>query len=255
MTEDLKKLLKVQEKDVEILILEDEKINLPKLLDQYKQVVDKKSKEVDASKAFLKDLQVNHKKVEIDLESKGTLRQKQEGQLMSVKTNQEYKALEREIFGVKIEISRLEDEILEKMMGIDAQNQVIKKLESELQTLKREFSQKEQELQAKIKAVEKKLAQLKLEKDLSFKDVNPDLFRRYTRILAHLHGKALVPIVDRSCQGCHTLLPPQVLVNVRREKELVACDNCARLLFLPEEPSDASSAPEPSSSEGEKESV
>jgi predicted nucleic acid-binding Zn-ribbon protein len=235
MQEDLKKLLKIQDKDVEILKIEDQKLSFPKQLDESKKQLDEKSKELDSAKTTLKELQMNHKKFEIELESKATLRAKYETQLMSVKSNQEYKALEKEIFGIKTEVSRLEDEILEKMMGVDAQNAAIKKLEQEFQEVKNQFSQRELEIKNTIKALDECLEQLKAEREVLIKDVEPGLFRRYSRILNHVHGKAIVPIVDRSCQGCHTLLTPQVLVDVRRQSELVACDNCARLLFFPEE--------------------
>ncbi|MBI1884512.1 MAG: hypothetical protein HYS08_09975 [Chlamydiae bacterium] len=235
MVEELKKLLAVQEKDVEMIKLEDEKKALPQLLNQLKGWVDAKNREVEAAKTLLKEIQVAHKKLEIDLESKNTVRQKQEAQLMAVKTNQEYKALEKEIFGAKTEMSRIEDEILEKWVTLDTQNAAIRKVEAELQEVKSQFSRKEEEIQGKMKVIEERLEALKKERESLVKDVDPVFFKRYTRILAHVHGIAIVPIVDRSCQGCHTLLPPQVMVNVRKETELISCENCARLLFIPEE--------------------
>jgi predicted nucleic acid-binding Zn-ribbon protein len=235
MQDDLKKLLKIQEKDVEILKLEDLKMSLPKQLEKEKKSLDDKLKEVETAKAFLKELQANHKKLDIELESKNALRIKYETQLMGVKSNQEYKALEKEIFGIKTEVSRFEDEILEKMMGIDNQNAAVKKIEQELQEVKNQYSKREDEIKNQVKTLEENLQKLKAEQEELVKDVDPALFRRYTRILNHVHGKAIVPVVDRSCQGCHTLLTPQILVDIRRQTQLIACDNCSRLLFLPEE--------------------
>lgn len=235
MLEDLKKLLKVQERDVEILKINEQKVFLPRMLDDFKKAVEEKNKELEAARSVLKEIQVAHKKLEIELESKETNRRKYEAQLMTVKTNQEYKAVEKEIFGMKADASKLEDEILEKMMGLDAQNTAIKKIEGELQDLKNKYAQKEQEVKQKIKELDEKLARLKEEREGLVKDIDPELFRRYNRILAHVKGEALVPIVERSCQGCHTLLPPQVFVDIRRGKELIFCENCARLLFIPEQ--------------------
>lgn len=244
MLADLKKLLKIQDKDIEILKLTEQKSALPRLLQEIKADVDEKTREIEAQRNVLKEIQVARKNLEIDVESKTTAKRKYEAQLMTVKTNQEYKALEKEIFGMKTEIARLEDEILEKMMKIEAQNDLLKKLEIELQERKKKFSEKETEVNGSIKVLDEQLGKLQEDKEILIKDIGSDVLRRYTRILERVRGKAVVPIIDRSCQGCHTLLPPQITVNVRKSSELVACDNCARLLYIPDDikPSQGSDA-------------
>lgn len=249
MMEEIKKLLEIQEKDVEILTIEDQKIVLPSELNQVKLSVDEKTKGLEVAKTFLKELQVAHKKLEIEAESKQTTRNKYETQLMSVRTNQEYKSLEKEIFGLKTEVSRLEDEILEKMMGLDVQLAKIKRHETELQEIKGKFAQRELEIKNQIQVLESKLQKLKGEREVLIKNVESGLYKRYMRILNHVHGKAIVPLIDRNCQGCFTLLTPQVLVDIRRQADLISCDNCSRILYLPEEPAATDSAISPSGSE------
>ncbi len=235
MIEDLKKLLVVQDKDVELLKLSEKKNELPKLLQELKDAVDEKTKELEAQKNVLKEIQVAHKSLEIDAESKLTARRKYETQLMTVKTNQEYKALEKEIFTLKTEISRVEDNILEKMGKIEDQNLLLKKIDFELQERKKKLTERESEIQKAIQDLEQELQKILGEKEILIKDVKPDVLRRYNRILERVRGKAIVPIVDRSCQGCHTLLPPQITVNARKSSDPVACDNCSRLLYIPED--------------------
>lgn len=235
MRNSLKQLLKIQDKDIEILRLQEEKSALPRILESLNKELAEKNALVEKARAAAKELHLEHKKMEIELESKKQVRGKYEAQLMGVKTNQEYKALEKEIFSVKTAMSRLEDDILQKMYDMDEQQGVVKDQEAGLQAVKDRVTQKEQEIKKKIHELELFLEQLKGERETMIHDVEPSLFRRYTRILNHVRGRAIVPIIDRNCQGCHTVLPPQVLVDVRRLSELISCENCSRLLFFPEE--------------------
>jgi len=232
MLDDVKKLLKVQEKDLEILKCREQMTVLPNMLNDLNNVVKQRTKEVEDAKTSLKETQVAHKNLEIELESKKTTKNKYETQLMGVKTNQEYKALEKEIFGMKTEMSQIEDRILEKMMETDTKNALIKKAEAVLSEVKAQFAQKEQEVKVLMKDAESKLQIVSGEKAELIKDIDAGVFRKYTRILEHVKGQAIVSIVDRTCQGCHTLLTPQVPVDVRREKILVTCDNCSRILYV-----------------------
>ena len=100
-----------------IILLEIEKqIHvLPEELNNLKGKVQEAKNLTDSKKGQLKDLLVNRKKIELELEGKLSNINKLDSQMMMVKTNIEYKALEKEIFGLKSDCSVIEDRILENM--------------------------------------------------------------------------------------------------------------------------------------------
>jgi hypothetical protein len=60
--------------------------------------------------------------------------------------------------------------------------------------------------------------------------------RLYERILNSKKAPALVPIVNRSCQGCHLAVTAAVESVLRRgEADIITCENCSRILYIPKE--------------------
>jgi len=46
--------------------------------------------------------------------------------------------------------------------------------------------------------------------------------------------KAIVPVRGQSCGGCHLELSRSTMLALRHGKNLQACQNCGRILYLPE---------------------
>ena len=235
MVDKIRHLLAIQEKDILILELEEKKNLLPRNLQDIRQRVGAKMQELESSRVQVKESQVQQKKIEIEVESKKSSCNKYEGQLNLGKTNQEYKALEKEIFSCKADISRMEDELLEKLMLIDRQNATAKRFETELQEEKSKQAVQEQEIQGQIQKVESSLKELRAQREVLVKSADDNFYRRYVKILNHVKGRAIVPLVDQSCQGCHTKLTAQIVIDTTRSADLVSCDNCARILYILDE--------------------
>src|SRR3990172_3147018 len=63
---------------------------------------------------------------------------KYKDQLLDVKTNREYQAMQHEIAAAQTEVSRREDQILERMLEADEMGQAIRQAEAELATVSAE---------------------------------------------------------------------------------------------------------------------
>ena len=57
---------------------------------------------------------------------------------------------------------------------------------------------------------------------------------RFLRLLKSKHGTALAPAVEGSCSLCHFALRPHLQQRVRRAEEIIACEHCYRILYMPE---------------------
>ena len=65
-------------------------------------------------------------------------------------------------------------------------------------------------------------------------NINAEIFKRYQRIREKKDGVAVVPVADGFCGGCSIALPPQLINDVLKGEDLVACRNCLRILYLKE---------------------
>jgi len=57
---------------------------------------------------------------------------------------------------------------------------------------------------------------------------------RFLRLLKSKHGTAMSPAIEGSCSLCHFALRPHLQQRVRRAEEIIACEHCFRILYMPE---------------------
>lgn len=56
---------------------------------------------------------------------------------------------------------------------------------------------------------------------------------RFHRLAGARQGKVVVPVDNGTCTGCHVRLRSPLLFQLREAKDLVTCESCQRILFLP----------------------
>ena len=59
--------------------------------------------------------------------------------------------------------------------------------------------------------------------------------RRYLRIYERLsakHGRAVVPVENRTCLGCFQGVPPSFFSEITADQPVKVCENCGRILYL-----------------------
>ena len=63
-------------------------------------------------------------------------------------------------------------------------------------------------------------------------EVRPDCLSRYERVLKNKDGLGIVKVVDHACGGCFMHLTEQVMNELKKYEQIIACDQCARILYL-----------------------
>src|SRR5262245_45895795 len=154
--------------------------------------------------------------------------------MMSVKTNEEYRALQKEIEHEQAAIRRVEDEILNLMGEAENSQQDIKNAEARLkedqQVVNAERKQLEGENQKDISALE---SYIKERRELE-PQVSADLLPRYERVRKARGGIAVAQALDYVCQVCKVRIRPQVFQEIRKNDKIMECDACQRILYDPE---------------------
>src|SRR5215468_5588502 len=168
MNSDLKQLIRLQAIDLSIQELRARIDRFPGI----SKALDEKLRSAQAAVAVAqekaKSNQGTRKKLEGEITSAESKISKYRDQMMSVKTNEEYRALQHEIEHAQQGIRKIEDEILNLMMEAETGQSELKAAEAQL----------EEETKRDLGALE---AYLKERKEIDASD-SPDLMLRYERI-------------------------------------------------------------------------
>ena len=231
ITDSLDLLLELQEYDRKLSSIREKLRELPRLRAQAQEAFEKKKELLKQARERVKKgaLHVRQLEGEIDdLRKKVTkLRQQQ----MQIKSNEEYRALEKEIAQMEEQIRTLEDDELNEM-------EIIEKMERQASEAEKEVKDAETVLKADMRMLDEREAELKLQEESArrhrediARQVPTELLERYERILKHVGDFAAVPIENGNCGGCHMRLPTQVIYDAKKGLKIQSCSYCGRILY------------------------
>ena len=226
----IEKLLVVQERDCRIRQMEKELKDIPARKKEELARLDGHTKAVAAAKEQLKAKQAGLKKLEGETEGKREKIVKFRQQQMELKTNKEFKAMEDEIKGVGVEIAKIEDQEIVFMEEMEKAKTEIAEKEGLLKEEDVAVHADVKALDERAGGIERELAEIKATRETAAKEVDARWLAYYDRVFG-ARDKALVPLEDGICGGCHMKLPPAVVHDVRKQTDMVTCGYCGRLLY------------------------
>lgn len=77
-------------------------------------------------------------------------------------------------------------------------------------------------------------------------ELRPKNRSRFLRLLESKKGAAVVPLAEGSCSACHFAVRPHLQQRIRRCQEIITCEHCYRILYLPEALESPAEHPAPS---------
>ncbi len=155
---------------------------------------------------------------------------KYKDQLMLVKTNKEYQAMQHEIAAAEHDVRSREDRILEHMEVAEVQGRLVKETEAALTQEHTAIDSEREALDARKAALESTIERLGRDRDGLRPTIGVEAMRLFDD-LSQRRGIAVVEARDGHCTFCHVRLRPQVFNEIRRNDKLVQCDSCLRLLY------------------------
>ncbi len=187
---------------------------------------------VAAARARLEQRQAHRRDVEKNLAAVQSRLSKFKDQLMEVKTNKEYTAMQSEIATALAEVSRLEDQVLQAMMDADEMVALVREAEKTLAATKVAAAQDRTRLEAERQALEAQIATTGAARAKLAAEISPEALALF-EIAAHgRKGIAMSLARDGHCTVCHVRLRPQMFNEVRRNDGLIQCESCQRILYF-----------------------
>lgn len=181
------------------------------------------------------ELEEEQKKRRRDLETRidetEAMIKKYQSRQFEVKTNEEYKALLKEIEFQKKEKTEAEDEVLQLMESLEVLEEENKRLEVWLKEQNKALALRKKEVEEWVASARQELEKNRTERETLIKDLPRNVFAMYERVYAGFNGRAVVPIIDGICQECHLQIPPQQFNELQRNDQVMSCPNCSRLIY------------------------
>ena len=154
-------------------------------------------------------------------------------QLMEVKTNKEYTAMQHEIATAEEGVRNFEDQILTLMMAADELTASVKAADAALAREESTARTVRTEVDAERTRLEGEVAALAARRTAEEGQLPADLVRLFHEIAGQRRGIAVSEVRDGHCQACKMRLRPQLIMIARKGDEIVQCESCKRILFVP----------------------
>lgn len=200
---------------------------------------------VDGAKGRLSANQAARRDLDRDLATVQGRLAKFKDQLMEVKTNREYQAMQKEIEVAQTEVRRIEDRILERMLEADEISQEIREAEAAAAAERQAVSDERRRLEDEATGLQAELDRASVTRQTLMAELAPDLLGLFEHVSKGRRGIAVAEARDGHCTLCNVRLRPQMFNEVRRNESVIQCESCQRILYFAARSEPAAGPPDP----------
>lgn len=181
---------------------------------------------LDANKAARRDL-------DKEIAAQQARLSKYRDQLMEVKTNREYHAVQKEIEVAQAELQKLEDRLLERMLESDEVTAGLKEAERSVADEQAAIAAERDELARLVADAKRTLEDVSRERTQWITGLAPALLDNFERTIKLRRASAVVEVRDGRCTACQVRIRPQVANDLRHNDMIFHCESCQRILYFP----------------------
>jgi len=187
---------------------------------------------VASARKAVADAQEARRTHDKDLASAQQRLSKYREQLMAVKTNAEYHAMQHQIEAAVAEVGRVEEQILVNMLETDDVNTRVKAAEAALKSEEAAVARERARIQTEASGESKSLQESETERATIVPRLERGQLDLFERVLKGRQGIAVAQATDGICSICRVRLRPQVYNTILKNEAIVQCDHCQRILYF-----------------------
>jgi len=187
---------------------------------------------VETLKQKGRQVEVERKNLELDVGTRTESIARLKTQQYQTRKNDEFQAIGHEIQRYENEVRKLEDQELELMIEADKLRGEIEAADKNARATKESISRQLADLEAKSTALEAQQQELETERKTLAAQIDDDLLDQFERLFNSKGDAAVVAVEHGVCTGCHMKVTTATAARVKAGKEIVSCENCARILYL-----------------------
>jgi len=190
---------------------------------------------VASARRRLHELEVKAKELDDWLEMETSKRKAEERKLYdgSVKNPKELTDLSQKLELHKAQISEMETKALLNMEALEATSAELEEAERILRQREIQWTQEQATLEQECATLAAEVERLNADRERVAGQLDPATLRSYETIRRARGGLAVVPVEQRACKGCRISLSSSEFQRARSSQELVTCQSCGRILYLP----------------------
>jgi uncharacterized protein len=230
MHPDIHLVIELQSLDQRIAALEKEIAALPKHIAVIEKTLEIHVRRLEADKAALSANQKDRKKLEGDIQMQEQKISKLKDQSLSVKNNEQYRALQNEIDFIQKEIRKAEDRILELMADSELLEGNVKKAEAALKEEKQQVEAEKARARERTAGDQAELDRLRGERREAAAKLPAPTLAIYDRVRKKWSGSAVGEATGGRCSACQIVIRPQYMQDLKRGDQLMMCESCGRFL-------------------------
>ncbi len=234
MLAELEQLLVLQDRQQKIRHIQAEARTIPLQRKQLEGQATAAAAEFEAARQRLRQLEVDRKKLELDVGTRQDSIAKLRTQQYETRKNEEFQAMGNEIQRYEKEISQLEDQELELMERADKLKVEVAAEEKKAAAARESIDRQLVDLEEKAKVLEGRLQGLSKEREEIAGRIDEDTLGTFDRLFASKGDAAIVALEHEVCTGCHMKVTTQTAVRAKGGREIVHCEQCGRILFAAE---------------------
>jgi len=232
MNADLQRLIELQRLDSIVLDAQRRVADEPARLLALESRLNTAREHVASAREQLAQSQAARRDIEKDLAVQQGRLSKYRDQLMAVKTNIEYQAMQKEIAFAEAEVKAFEDRILEFMLAGDELTAAVKQAEAALASEQKAVDADRKALIAEMSECARLIEATNAKRSDVIRGLDPKVLATFQLVGSRKNGIAVAEARDGICTICHVRLRPQVFNTVRRGDDILQCDSCNRILYF-----------------------
>jgi uncharacterized protein len=243
---DLQHLIQLQDLDLAAERVRRRIADIPGAIAALDDRLSERTAAVAAVKAKIDASQGARREIEKELAAVQGRLSKYKDQLMEVKTNKEYQAMQHEIAAAEQAVRGHEDRLLDRMEEQETLAADAKAADAALKAAQAEVANDKKALEAERVELNRTVEQQTAERAALAAQISAPALKLFDYVATHRKGVALSEARAGSCTQCHVRLRPQVFNEVRRNDSLIQCDSCSRILFFVPVAAETASLPQSS---------
>jgi uncharacterized protein len=230
----LRLLYALQTVDNKLDEIEDLKGDLPAAVRELEEVIATTNDTISANDAAVAQAYEDRTKGETDITTLTEKIERYKNQQFQVRNNKEYDMLTREIDNAEKKITSLETHIDELAGVIQKKKSANEDHQAQLEKLNETLAERKAELAEVSKETDKEESALKHERDKIVHKIAKADLATYMRIRKAKQGRAVVAVKRGACAGCFNAVPPQRVLELRKNSRIYTCEGCGRILVSDE---------------------
>lgn len=228
----IEKLLIVQSKDVALQKIKQQIEQIPKERVKIKGLIEQQKASIEVAKSELNAKEVEKNNLDSQIKLKESNIEKFKMQQLEVKRNEEYKALNCQIEQAQNEISELENNEIEIMYSIDEAKITFEEEVIKINSLIDQNLKHLTEIETRIEQLNDDHEEAKVNYLESRKLVDSDSLAIYDITKTQVKRPPYISAIEaQNCSGCHLRVSNDVLGIAISGEEIIACDQCARIIY------------------------